>query len=244
MERTNFKIWLLDNTSKTLKDQRQYFYKLADQSDKIIVWLAGFSVTAIVLVIGKFDKTIKIHEDFNQVILIFSSLTIVLGLLYRIFLYVTQFLELKILSEFDLLVDILKNPPVLNTHREIKDKDTYDDIIKYIETDFNMKIDRKDISLLDPKQVIALRCSVAYYYNTLCFWDKKIMDRDRLEVKEIFYKYLGNPKRKVDKAFKNPEPNRLIRQIYWICVYLSRIFFIMTCLSFATGIIIMLIKVL
>jgi len=242
MERTDFQGWILGLVRKTLSENREYFYKITEQADKIIVWLVGFSITSIALSISKSIELNMFLNKITEIIVVFGSLTIITGILYRIFIYIAQSLELKILLEFDTYVEGYNNPPVIHVGREITDINTYDEIVDFLIEDFEKEVDRIDISTFNPEQVSEIRLAALNYYKSLNYWENKQFEEEKNGVKNVLINHLGNSERKVEKAFTNTEPNKLVRKAYWTCLYAARVLFILSCLSFTAGMTVILTK--
>jgi len=242
MERTDFQGWILGLIKKTLSENRQYSYKITDQADKIIVWLVGFSVTSIALTISNSDKLNFFLDSLSNYVMIFGSLTVILGILYRIFVFVAQSLELRILLEFEVYVEGYNNPPIIHVGREITDDNIYDEIVDFIKEDFEIEIDRIDITLLNAKKIEGIRQAALNYYNSINYWNNKLFEKEKEGVKSVLMTQLGNSKRKVEKVFNDTTPDKFIRKAYWTSLFASQTLFILSCLSFTTGMILILTK--
>ncbi|PLX07998.1 MAG: hypothetical protein C0596_08605 [Marinilabiliales bacterium] len=173
MKNTNFQGWFLTMLNKTLSNNRDYYYKISQQSDRIIVWLVGFSITGIAFVVSKGTQLDSFINNLTNYIIICGSLTVIFGVLYRIFLYFAQSLEIRILIGFEGYIEAYNNASDLHFGREITDQDTYNDIIEYINADFGVDDERIDITHLDLKQVEVLRKSVLDYYLSLNNWENQ-----------------------------------------------------------------------
>src|SRR5690554_7432175 len=88
-----FTQYMLNNLQIIISRNREYYFKISEQADKIIVWLVGFSIASIALSISNSKLLIEISDLLPAVIIIFSSLTIIFGVLYRTFIYIAQTLE-------------------------------------------------------------------------------------------------------------------------------------------------------
>ena len=242
MERTNFQGWILGLIRKTLSENRDYFYRITEQADKIIVWLVGFSIASIALSISQTTQLNIFLENLTNYVVIFGSLTIIIGVLYRISVFIAQSLELKILLEFDAYVEGYNNPPIVHVGREIKDHNTYDEIVNFLKEDFGKEVERLDNSKLNPNQLSAIRQAALDYYNSINYWENKLLAKEMEGVRSVLMTHLGYSKRKVEEAFNNTEPNKLVRKAYWTCLYSSMILFIFSCLSFTIGMILILIQ--
>jgi hypothetical protein len=242
MNNSDFQGWILSLLNKSLSNNRQYFYKISEQSDKIIVWLVGFSITSIALSISKNTELNSFINNLTNYILICGSLTVIFGVLYRIFLYLAQAFESMILMSFENYIEGYNNPPDVHFGRELSEKDTYDDIVDYIKIDFDIEIERVDTKLLDLKQVQVLRKSVIDYYLSLNNWSNQKLEREKKEVKDVLATYLGYSKKKLERIFNPQEPKIKLTTLYWFCFYAASSLFIMSCLAFTSGMIIILVK--
>lgn len=242
MNDTDFKGWVLSSINKSLSNNRQYFYKVSDQSDKIIVWLVGFSISSIALSLGKESELNAIINNLPKYIIICGSLTIIFGVLYRIFLYLAQVFEIHIIVAFEGYIEAYNNPPNVHFGRELSEDDTYDDVIKYIKTDFDIDLNQVDITVLDPRIAEVWRKSVVDYYLSLNNWSNKKLERETNEVKDVLSAYLGYSKKKLDKIFGGKEPRNLLTKLYWFCLYAASSLFIFSCLAFTSGMIIILVE--
>lgn len=241
MTNTDFQGWILSHMNKTLSSNREYFYRITDQSDKIIVWLVGFSITSIALSISKETELNSFISNLTNYVLIFGSLTVIFGVLYRILLYLAQVFEINILIAFDSYIEGYNNPPNVHYGRELTDKDTYEDIVSFIKDDFDIEIESADISILNLEQTNVLRKSVVDYYSSLNNWSNKELERETNEVKEVLSTYLGYSKKKLDKIFNPKKPRVKLTSLYWFCLYAASALFVMSCLAFSSGMFIILI---
>lgn len=242
MSNTDFQGWFLSLMNKSLSNNRQYFYRISDQSDKIIVWLVGFSITSIALSISKETELNAFINNLTNYILICGSLTVIFGVLYRIFLYLAQAFEINILIAFEGYIEGYNNPPNVHFGRELSEKDTYDDVVKYIKIDFDIDIEQVDITLLDSSQAEVMRKSVVDYYLSFNNWSNKKLERETNEVRNVLSTYLGYTKKKLDKIFNPKEPSIKLTSLYWFCLYSASSLFILSCLAFTSGMIIILVE--
>lgn len=238
----NFQGWVLNLIFETISSNRQYIYRISDQSDKIIVWLVGFSITSIALSISKESELNLVIKNLTNYIIIFGSLTVIFGILYRIFLYLAQSLEITILIAFEGYINGYNNPPNIHFGRELTDENTYDDIITFIKDDFEIEIERTDISILNSDQIAIFRKSVFDYYLSLNNFENKKLEKGKNEIKNILSKYLGYSKRKLENIF-NPKASKVkSTNLFWFCHYTASILFVLSCLAFTSGIFTILIE--
>jgi hypothetical protein len=224
MDTRNFTGWFLDQINKTLSKNREYFYKLSEQSDKIIVWLVGFSITSIALSISKAQILNAFIPHLSNYILIFGSFTVIFGVLYRIFLYVAQSTELFMLVAFEGYVEEYNNPPSMYSGRKLTNDVSYDDVVSLIKEDFDVEIKKLDISNLDSAKAEILRKSTIDYYQSLNNWASEKFERETNEIKNVLSSHLGYSKRKLAKIFDTNKSNKITKKLYWISLRLSQFF--------------------
>ncbi len=237
MDNTDFQGWILSIVNKTISHNRQYFYKMTEQSDKIIVWLVGLSITSIVLTINNGLKLNSVINNLTTYVLIFGSLTVIFGVLYRIFLYIAQTLEINILIAFEMYIEGYNNPPKVHFGRELLDEDTYEDIVSFFKDDFEIEIESINTATLDTNQIEVLRKSVIDYYLSLNNWANKKLEKEKNEVKDVFSTYLGYSNKKLDRIFNPKAPTIKSTNLYWYSLYAASALFILSCLSFTSGMI-------
>lgn len=242
MDKTNFQGWILSLISKSISSNRQYFYKITEQSDKIIVWLVGLSITSIALTISKESKLDSVIFNLTNYILIFGSLTVIFGVLYRIFLYIVQTLEIKILIAFEMYIEGYNNPPKVHFGRELSDEDTYEDIISFFKDDFDREIESIDTTTLNTDQIKDLRQKLIDFYLSHNNWANKKLEKEKNEVKNVLSTYLGYSNKKLDKIFNPKKFKFRITKLYWFCLYTTSTFFIISCMAFTSGMILILIE--
>lgn len=240
MNNKNLQGWFLNQFKESINNYRDSFFRVTEQSDKIIVWLVGFSIASIALSLEKREVMNSIIENFAHYIFIFGSVTIITGILYRVSKYVAQTLEINILLGFESYIEGYNNPPKIHIGRTIIDEDTYDDIVDFIKEDFGAEIKRYPTNNLTPDQVKILRESVVTYYSTLNKWGNEKLKSEINEIKEILHKNLGYSKKRLDKTFDFDRSDNTKTKLFWIFNYCASTLFIISCLTFTSGVIIIL----
>ena len=85
-------------TIDSVKDSRESTKFIFDKSDDIIKWIVGFFATIIAFLISEIKmkniESLK-NSDLEYIILIYSFIIIILGLLFRMFSFLTQITQLK-----------------------------------------------------------------------------------------------------------------------------------------------------
>jgi len=241
MNNKNLQGWFLNQFKESINRYRESFFRVTDQSDKIIVWLVGFSIASIALTLEKRDAMNVLIGNFADYIFIFGSITIITGVLYRVFLFIAQSLEINILIAFESYIEGYNNPPNIHIGRSISENDTYDEIVDFIQEDFGVEIDRFPINILTPDQLKPLRDSIVTYYSALNKWENQKFESAINEIKDILHKNLGYSKKRLEKVFDFDRSNSTKTKLFWIFNYTASVLFLLSCLTFASGIIVILI---
>lgn len=236
--------WVLKHISKTLAENRDYYYKLSEQSDRIVVWLVGFSLASIALVLSNQTELDKLLPNSAKVVLIFGTITTITGIVYRIFLYVAQNLEIQMFIAFNSYIEGFTNPnsPEIYTGREITENHTYDEIVEFLKVDFEVNVAKVDTSNLSELEQRDLRLSVLEQYTSLCNWHEEQLSVEIEGIKDVINKYLGYSKSKLNRIFGGIEPKIKVPTMYWVFWYISVLMFMLCCTVFSTGVVYFLIK--
>lgn len=237
-----FQGWMLNLLRDILLKNRDYFNRISDQSDKIVVWLVGFSVASMALSIGNVELVNNVIPNISGTILIFGSLTSIFGILYRIMLYLSQAFEIQMLINFEGFIEGFNNPPQVHFGRDISETDTYEDILDYLKIDFEIVFDKPSFGDVSEKEKRIARDHLLDYYNSLNNWHNNQLESQISGVKETLKIYLGYSEEKLDKIFNPKEPKIKLTSAYWFCLYSAVSLFILCCSSFTIGMVFILIK--
>lgn len=229
MREENFINWILTNLKKQALINRDYSFKLFEQSDKIVVWLVGFSVTSIILTISKLGGTNSFVNEIMNYVILFGSLNIIFGILYRIFLFLFQTRDLKLMNDFNFFVDGYTMPSEHKIGRDINVEDTYQDVIRFLKEDYNISLNVKDDSKLNSTEKEKLRNEIIDFYDKT--QDEKLVKQTE-ELKKIISEQFGYSPKKLNKAFDVKKNNGVI----WIYANIVSVTFILSILSFLLGI--------
>lgn len=150
-------------TIDSVKDSRESTKFIFDKSDDIIKWIVGFFATIIAFLISEIKmkniESLK-NSDLEYIILIYSFIIIILGLLFRMFSFLTQ-ITLNNITESYLgqargaIVDTNNIPEP----REITENETVENLIYYLKVDFG-----KDVEYNNDEEY---RILLTNYYKTL-----------------------------------------------------------------------------
>lgn len=238
----DFQGWMLNLLRDILLKNRDYFNRISDQSDKIVVWLVGFSVASIALSIGNKDMLNKVIPNISGTILIFGALTSIFGILYRIMLYLSQAIEIQMLISFEGYIEGYNNLPQVHYGRDITENDTYDDILGYLNIDFEIDFEKPNLDGVSEDEIKIARDHLLEYYNSLNNWHNNQLASEISGIKETLKIYLGYSNKKLDKIFNPKEPKIKLTSAYWFCLYSAISLFLLCCAAFTTGMIFLLFK--
>lgn len=223
--------------SNNLQKNRDYSVQLNVQADKIIVWMVGFSIGSIALIINSYGRDNILINNISPYILVFGFLTIGLGVIHRVFQYIAQLLESTTLHGFEMFVEGYNGELDIPKKRDISNKDTYEDIINYIDEDYSIKIQKVDTTILPPGTEQVLRNGVIEYYNKLNNLYEDIFNLNINEIKKILIEQLGYSKKRVDRLFDGKSTINAPKA-YHITKKVASLFFILSLLAFLAGLVI------
>ena len=226
---------MLATIQKILNRNREFYYKLTDQADRIIVWLVGFSIASIALSISNEKLINEISGNLSKTIVIFSSITIIFGVLYRTFMYLAQSIENQMIVNFEGYIEGYNNPPDITLPREIEDNETVNNLIYYLKEDFNIDIQAVNENNLSQEQYTKMQNDLFEYYNTLAEINNKHLDSQIDEIKDVLKSNLGLSEKRLERIFNQEKPKINWHKIYWFSIYFSTILFLVTTLVFVSG---------
>ncbi len=235
--------FMLSRLQKGLSENREYSYKLSEQADRIIVWLVGFSIASIALTISNENSLKAISNDLPALLIIFSCMTVILGILYRIVNYVTQLTENQIMMKFNAGIDVYKNPqdiPLIPPYRNLSGEENCEDLRKYLKEDFNIEVDKIEDNDFSQNQKKDYMNSLSNYYNKTAEIYSAHFELEKNIVKNVLKNDLGYSQKAVDGVFNPVEPKIRIQRIYWVGLISSSILFLITTFVFLSGFVVFL----
>jgi hypothetical protein len=236
-----FSKYVLTTVQHLLSTHQKNIETVNQRADKIIVWLVGFSIGAIVLLIS---KNINIGEGYNIspfILILFCSLTIIFGILYRITAYISEIIGNDLLLSLKAGVIGHENPNTIHFPRNIDENSTLEQIRKFIAEEFNLELPLEKIVNLSAEEKEKTR---KLFIEILQKRASKISSEDLLEInkiKVVIKKSLGCSEREINKLFE-PQNRKINYRIYSWSYRFSWIFFILTNLVFLCGFLIFLIN--
>jgi len=222
---------------RLLNSQRDYSFRIIEQSDKIIVWVVGFSIGAIALSISSIEILSEISNNLHFYIILLSSLTVIFGVLYRLFLYISQQLDYQIMLYLGGYLESFRLPQ--KSPASLPDGVTSDEIIEYAKKDFNIDLSPfvSDLREILGEEEYHQKC-LSMYNATKKWYDEEYnyqVDEIKKFLEQIY------PKRMIDKMFSSGSLNRTSILLYWIFLYSASLLFILSISCFLVGIVIFII---
>lgn len=193
----------LRHTYDSLEKSKENFIFNFNQNDKILVWIVGFSVTAISLIISNIGKISDNYSACNlKTILILLALSITSGIIYR-------FSALFFLTRYQNAMFYLKgafsqeNTMAENT-RKLKNPNDIHEIYQNIKMDFGH--DYSDIiNLYNQSQTEESKNYYVGYlkseYERLAEWSANEYEYANNYIKNFFKNAFGFTDKKINKIF-------------------------------------------
>lgn len=135
---------IFSNWHKDLIDQG---FKIAEQFDKVIVWLVGLSTGAIVLIFSSLDKLNFVSKSTLNTTLFFLVSSVILGVLGRVLYAIALYLGYFMSSQFSMRLKMQELP---HDPRKLEESDTSEDVYDYFMEDFKVEVP----SILEYKKFI------------------------------------------------------------------------------------------
>ena len=157
---------LYSTTSKLVNDQVQRDIENFEKADKIIIWIVGFSIGIFMLILTrKSENPIFLEMEFELTII--ALITVVLGLLFRIFSFFTQMRLNSIVFDFVSFATGYSKAFKIPIPRKITEVDSLDNIIIFLEKDFGIKRQKIDTSNFSNEKIAEFRNLHKNYYESL-----------------------------------------------------------------------------
>ena len=141
-------------------------------SDKYIVWIIGFSISGILLLIKETDSIKNIISICNQKLIICTlTISVITGVVYRLCFYFTNVFGNVLHNNF--LIRI--SPATVNAPRILNyDSFELEDMIDLIKTDFDVEIRNEEILFFMNKESSdgksLAKNEMIKYHKKLCGW--------------------------------------------------------------------------
>ena len=142
------------------------------QTDSLISWIIGFSVTGLLLIASNFDKLKLAFKNITQAITICILITIVLGIIFRFVSYLIILFQKRLENYFAGLFSPIEMTPI-EVSDDIPNAD-FDYILRRLKDDFNEMIPFPR-SLNSEEKAIELP-KLIEHYKAWCDYSKKQFD--------------------------------------------------------------------
>lgn len=137
---------ILRQAYSTLEKTEKNFVFNFNQNDKILVWIVGFSITAITLIVFKIADLNKTYDNgILKTALLLLIITVISGILYRIFalLFMTKYQS----KMFFLEGAFSKEKTMPTEVTDLKDINNIHEIYQKIKSDFDFDYTRANCSI-------------------------------------------------------------------------------------------------
>src|SRR5690606_454612 len=175
-----------------------------------------------------------IINELTFEISVFSLTVVILGLTFRIFSFFTQMRYSAIVTSFISFAEGFSYTPEIPNVREITEKDSAEDIIGYLKSDFDEVVKDKNVSQMDAENKKVYRGLLLNYY--LILNEPRDVEKQLVNFKNNFANHFGFSKAYMDKRINNE--NRIKRNgiIFRIMLYISMVLFFLTIATFIFGV--------
>jgi len=233
--------FILSTVQQLLSAHQRNIDTVNRRADQIIVWLVGFSIGAIVFLISKSDNIIMYNGVNPYFLMLFCSLTIVCGILYRIFSYISELIGNTLLLYLEAGVIGHENPNNIILPKKIDENWKLEEISVFVKEELNLEI--------PPEKIVSMTTNEKEYIRLLLIDVLKRRAAQQLndnlnelsKIKTVIKSSMGIPEKKLNNLFKSSNHEGQYK-VYSLCYKFSWLFFILTNLVFLSGFLIFVIK--
>jgi hypothetical protein len=224
---------LYSTTSKLVNDQVQRDIDNFEKADRIIIWIVGFSIGIFTLILTRETKNPLINElEFE--ITIVALITVILGLLFRIFSFFTQIHLNSIVFEFVSYAIGYNNASEIPIPKTLLEIDSLDNIIIFLEEDFGIKTQKIDTTNFSYEKLTEYRNLYKNYYESLAS-SNNIEEQIKEFSTQLALRFGQNPTDVMDSTKNNSELKSKGNR-YRILFAISYWLFFLTIVNFIVGI--------
>lgn len=205
---------------ETLEKTKENFIFNFNQNDKILVWIVGFSVTAISLIISKISDISENYSDYIlKTVLLLLTTSIISGIIYR--LSALLFLQKYQSIMFFLEGAFSKEKTMPTETQELKNPDDIHEIYQKIKTNFDY--DYSDIIELynQPQSAESKNYYIEYLkneYARLAEWAKNEYQHADEYMKSVYKIAFGLSDKQISKLFSKNKDSFYLKLWGWISV--------------------------
>ena len=220
-----------ENLDKVKENQRYNF----DHSDKYMIWIVGFSITGLSIIISSLTQFNQAFDhSIIRIILFLLATSIISGIIYRLAFYLWQIqyqaIEFYLQGAFSDKQIMETDPDDLTNEKDIKE------IVRRISNDFGEDLTHVlplyDQSPDDMKEFILN--DLKNHYKKTGELAKRDFELGMNYVKSIYKDAFGFSEKRIGKLFRPHTPSKLK-----IFGWASTISFLLCCLSFISVIVIL-----
>lgn len=203
------------NLEKTEKN----FILNFNQNDKILVWIVGFSVTALTLIVSKITDLNKTYDKgILKTVLLLLIITVISGIIYRIFalLFMTKYQNRMFFLEGAFSMEKIM-PTKVPDLTEIND---IHEIYQIIKSDFDF--DYSDVIQLynsteNPESKKYYLDYLKSEHKRIGEWAKNNYEYGIKYVKSVFKDTFGFSDKLIERKFQAKNDLIYLRSYRWIC---------------------------
>lgn len=224
---------LYATTSKLVNDQVQRDIENFEKADKIIIWIVGFSIGIFILILTrKSENTLLVELEFELTII--ALITVILGLLFRIFSFFTQVRLNSIVFDFVSFATGYNKASEIPIPKTILEVDSIDNIIIFLEEDFGIKMEKIDTSNFSEEKLAEYRNLYKNYYESLA--SSNNIEKQMKEFSSQFAIRFGLKPEDILNSSKGDSSLKSKGKGYRILLKLSYCLFFFTIINFMFGI--------
>lgn len=160
---------LMDSSKESLDRDRKLIEYSHQQTDSMLSWLIGISVTAVSLIVANFNSIKTSLKSSGKLIVLFLSLSIISGIAFRYVSYLVVIFHKRLEDFFSARFSEFQITPV-DTDEDFESAD-FNSIIRDLKNDFNIDVPYS-ASLTESQQVEELP-RLKRYYKEMCFYSSR-----------------------------------------------------------------------
>ena len=200
------------------KAEKNFIFNF-NQNDKILVWIVGFSITAITLIVSKLADLNKTYDNgILKTSLLLLIITVINGIVYRVFalLFMTKYQN----KMFFLEGAFSKEKTMPTETPNLKDINDIHEIYQKIKSDFNF--DYSDIIQLynnteNPESKKYYLEYLKSEYQRIGEWAKNEYEYGIKYFKSVFKNTFGLSDKAIERKFQAKNDTTFLKIYGWIC---------------------------
>lgn len=220
----------------TIKQHKENAKTMADLADKLMVWLVGFSIGGLSVIVSDLIKFKEMFGyDVTKLVLFLFAISIINGIVFRISFYVAiaytnqiQFYLERAFSKEEMMATEIED---LSNEMDIKI------VIRKLIEDYGQDLSFRlnEYNVANQEEKIVILDSLKNFYQQTAEWAKKDYDNAIYFAKDTMMKAYGYSKEKVDKEFDVSDTSSKWQG----AIKIANATFIISCLAFIVVILIL-----